>query len=208
MAKYTKYQDYVIRDGKLVGEFEEMYQDFDDPWQQTTREKYAYEKVVAVEIIRLQGYKRVIEIGCGLGDFMARIASVASVTLGIDISETAIIKARQRHPDLEFMVGDVLDYHIHRQFKPDAIVLAETTWYILDKLDSFKSFLHRDMRGVGLIHLLMTYRGDEQKYGREFFTELDSIMNYWDCVSFEEWGSFSSKEYNGGKRTFFHGIIN
>ena len=29
-----KYQDYVIRDGKFVGKFEEMYQKFDNPWHQ------------------------------------------------------------------------------------------------------------------------------------------------------------------------------
>ncbi len=33
MKKYSKYQDYVIKDGELVGEFEKMYQDFDDPWE-------------------------------------------------------------------------------------------------------------------------------------------------------------------------------
>lgn len=33
--KYQRYQDYVIRDGRLVGEFEEMYRDFDDPWGQS-----------------------------------------------------------------------------------------------------------------------------------------------------------------------------
>ena len=27
-----KYQDLVIKDGKFVGKFEEMYQKFSDPW--------------------------------------------------------------------------------------------------------------------------------------------------------------------------------
>ena len=31
MKKHKKYQDYVIKNGKLIGEFEEMYKDFDDP---------------------------------------------------------------------------------------------------------------------------------------------------------------------------------
>ena len=38
MTKYNKYQDYVIKDGKLIGEFEAMYKDYEDPWEQTTRE--------------------------------------------------------------------------------------------------------------------------------------------------------------------------
>ncbi len=29
-----RYQDYVIKDGKFIGRFEEMYQKFEDPWNQ------------------------------------------------------------------------------------------------------------------------------------------------------------------------------
>ena len=29
-----RYQDFVIKDGKFIGEFEKMYQNFDDPWNQ------------------------------------------------------------------------------------------------------------------------------------------------------------------------------
>jgi len=49
--KYEKYQDYVIKDGKLVGEFEQMYQDFDEPWQQTVREEYSSEKSVGINLL-------------------------------------------------------------------------------------------------------------------------------------------------------------
>ena len=57
MKKYDKYQDYVIKDGKLVGEFEQMYKDFDDPWEQSIRESYASEKAVwmALETIQCLG---------------------------------------------------------------------------------------------------------------------------------------------------------
>lgn len=207
MAKYQRYQDYVIKDGKLVGEFEQMYRDFDDPWEQTTREGGAFEKQVAIEIIRRHGYQRVVELGCGFGDFTAKLQQVAKSVLGIDVSETAIQKAKSRHPELNFTAADILDFDVYRHFKPDCIVMAEITWYVLEKLDAFKSFLNTEMHGRGIIHLLMTYREDEQKYGREYFTNLDGIMKYWDCIDFKDWGSFSRKEYNGGKRTFFYGII-
>jgi len=51
MPKYSKYQDYVIRDGKLVGEFEQMYRDYDDPWEQSARERFASEKAVALNLL-------------------------------------------------------------------------------------------------------------------------------------------------------------
>ena len=30
--KKKKYQDFVIKDGKFIGDFEKCYQNFDDPW--------------------------------------------------------------------------------------------------------------------------------------------------------------------------------
>ena len=36
--KSVKYQDFVIKDGEFVGEFEEMYQQVEDPWNQTKKE--------------------------------------------------------------------------------------------------------------------------------------------------------------------------
>jgi len=149
MPKYRRYQDYVIKDGKLVGEFEEMYQDFEDPWEQTTREKHAFEKMVTLEIIRREGYNRVVELGCGLGDFTARIGDVTGTVLGVDVSETAIQKARIRHPRLSFTSADILNFDVYRQFRPDCFVLAEITWYVLEKLDKFKSFLHSEFVGGG-----------------------------------------------------------
>jgi len=207
MTKYPRYQDYVIKDGKLVGEFEQMYQDFDDPWEQTTREQGAFEKQIALEIVRRQGYQRVMELGCGLGDFTAKLQQEAKSVLGVDVSKTAIQKAQKKHPGLSFAAADILDFDVYRKFKPDCIIMAEITWYVLEKLDQFKSFLSSEMRGTGIIHLLMTYREGEQKYGREYFTDLEGIMKYWGGVDFQDWGSFSRKEYHGGKRTFFHGVI-
>lgn len=213
MTKYPRYQDYVIKDGKLVGEFEQMYRDFDEPWEQSTREQGAFEKLVALELIRRNGYRRVMELGCGYGDFTVKLSQVSESVLGIDVSETAINKAKERHPGLSVQQGDILDYEVYRCFRPDCIVMAEITWYVLEKLEAFKSFLHREMaesqtgRGTGFIHLLMIYREAEQKYGREFFINLEQIMRYWNCVKFKEWGTFSREEYQGGHRTFCYGTV-
>ena len=75
-TKHGRYQDYVIKDGKLVGEFEEMYKDFDDPWEQTTREAWASEKAVGLNLIQKVKAKRIIELGCGLGHYTKRIKNL------------------------------------------------------------------------------------------------------------------------------------
>lgn len=50
--KHGRYQDYVIKDGRLVGEFEEMYRDHADPWLQSTREAFSTEKAAALNLLQ------------------------------------------------------------------------------------------------------------------------------------------------------------
>lgn len=37
--KYPRYWDYVIKEERLVGEFDEMYKDFDDTWHQSINQR-------------------------------------------------------------------------------------------------------------------------------------------------------------------------
>jgi ubiquinone/menaquinone biosynthesis C-methylase UbiE len=49
--------------------------------------------------------QRVLEVGCGLGDLLAKLKPSRGV--GIDISSRMVEKARRRHPQLDFRVADV-----------------------------------------------------------------------------------------------------
>ena len=204
MPKYPRYQDYVIKDGKFIGEFDEMYKDFDDPWEQTTREKWASEKAVALNLIRKLNAKKVIELGCGLGHYTNKIHNLGVDVLGVDISKTAIEKARANYPNCKFVVGDILDFSIYKEYRPDVIVMAEITWYILDKLDKFIDFFKFNLPNTYLIHLLTTYPDGVQQYGKDKFTNLHQIMSYF-RMEYLEWGEISYPEMNGCKRTYFLG---
>lgn len=203
MPKHPRYQDYVIADGKLVGDFETMYQDFDDPWEQTTREEFASEKAVALNLLaRLKarhGCLRVLELGCGFGDFSARATALGLDAMGMDISETAIQKARGRHPGTQFVVGALSDHDLILRLKPDVIVMAEITWYVLEELPAFIEFIKRDLPDAYLIHLLMTYAPGVQKYGKDFFTSLDEIKAFFGFHYLES----GLVHYDGGARTWF-----
>lgn len=52
--------------------------------------------------------QRVLEVGCGVGDLLAALRPLKAV--GIDFSMEAIRIARERHPELEFYVGDVENF--------------------------------------------------------------------------------------------------
>ena len=72
MSKYKRYQDYVIKNGEFVGEFEQMYQDFNDPWEQNKRAN-STEKAICTNIVQSYSFKRVIELGCGFGNLTSSL---------------------------------------------------------------------------------------------------------------------------------------
>ncbi len=207
MAKYEHYQDYVIKDGKIVGEFEKLYQDCNDPWEQTAREKFSSEKAIALNWCGKLNNNRttplkVIELGCGLGLFTNKLAQRGLNALGTDLAETAIKKAQKQYPHCQFKTADILDYSIYETFQPDVFIMAEITWYVLEKLDSFMDYLKKNFQGHYLVHLLTTYPDGVQQYGKEYFTKLTEIMRYYK-LSYIEYGETTYSELNNCKRTYF-----
>jgi len=47
--------------------------------------------------------ERVLDLGCGLGDFAAALAQHGAAVVGCDVAETALRLARARHPGVEFV---------------------------------------------------------------------------------------------------------
>jgi SAM-dependent methyltransferase len=207
VPKYTRYQDYVIRDGRLIGEFEQMYQDFADPWNELKCEQFASDKAAGLNLLaRLKdrhGVRKVLEVGCGFGHYTTRMVGLGLEALGVDISETAIQKARQMHRGARFVVGRIDQHQIFRDYRPDVIVMAEVTWYVLDHLRSFLDFLKAELPNTYLLHLLNTYPPGVQTYGAEFFTELRGIKKYFGMQWLESGKVQMGDE--GGARTWLLG---
>jgi SAM-dependent methyltransferase len=69
------------------------------------RHAYYSEQLERVVGSLVASSKRVLEVGCGLGDLLAAVAPPNSV--GVDISPRMIEHARKRHPELDLRVIDV-----------------------------------------------------------------------------------------------------
>jgi len=84
-----RYQDYVIKDGKFIGDFKKMYQLFDDPWHQSNDGYFDdLSRQIVVYFINKYKIKNCVEFGCGLGKTMNFIQSNSNIKmLGIDISD-------------------------------------------------------------------------------------------------------------------------
>jgi len=172
------YHDYVIKDGKLVGRFEEMYQACDDPWHQSSVAYNAgsISRHATILNIRKYGIRSVVEFGCGLGYYTDMIHRATGVRIrGVDIAPTAIARARRLWPHLEFAVGRVQDSASHADV--EAVLLAEITWYVLDDFAAILETIARSFPGGLLLHNLVFYKHG-QRYGREFFTNLTEFVAY------------------------------
>lgn len=185
-----RYQDYVIKDGQFIGEFEKMYQDCEDPWRQSQEAEQSYSRSDTVVTIKRLGLKNILEIGCGLGHFTNYLArSCDNIQIaGMDISATAIQKAAAKYPHLEFFQGNVKDIDII--LKPrgvDTIIFSEIMWYILNNLDDvlrkIREYYKHESAG-GYLIVNQTFYNGGQSYGKEFFTNEDEMIRYigWDVV--------------------------
>ncbi len=208
-----RYQDYVIKDGVFIGDFEHMYQDHDDPWHQSMHEILPTEKAIALHLLKklrnVFGVKRATEIGCGLGHFSHRLASTGIDISGIDVSATAIQRAKDRYgssdKNLEFIVSDFGNFDTVSALQPDCIILSEVTWYVLPQLKEFLAFLKDKLPDCFVIHILTVYEAGKQKYGNEYFTSHEEILAYFQ-MNYLETGLVN--QVNGESHTWFLGCNN
>lgn len=187
-----RYQDYVIKDGEFVGKFEEMYQKFDNPWHQIEAVQNSYARHATLMSVKNYGIQSLIEIGCGLGGFTNYLAeSLPKVRIsGMDVSETAIRKAREMYQHIEFICGDIKKFSENLASANvngggyEAILLAEIMWYILDDLNEIIDNISTNHRGKYIIINQTFYKG-QQQYGNEYFTSLTEMINYlpWNNVT-------------------------
>lgn len=101
----------------------------------------------------------------------------------MDISSTAIEKAKKSYPDLDFFVGNIAEYREgFKQF--DACLFAEIMWYILDDLDTIIQNMQKYFQGRIVIVNQAFYKPGVQQYGKEYFTNLDEMCEYlpWSCI--------------------------
>ena len=175
-----KYQDYVIKSGKFIGEFEKMYQNHEDPWGQA-KDGYVENNIsrqVVCNYINQFSIKSIVEFGCGLGKTTNFISNKTEAKIiGIDISETSIGKAKSNYPKLEFRVDNITNISAYSNF--DCYFFSEITWYLLEdkKIDKIFKEMSKSLAGKYFIHNLVFYKRN-QKYGSEYFSCLDDFVKF------------------------------
>ena len=180
-----KYQDFVIKNGKFIGKFEEMYQNFSDPWCLLKKNKYGqnlhYQIIYKYcEQIRLPKKLRILEIGCGFPQISFELYKKGFKVYGTDISETVINKSKKKYPKLKnnLFVSTFLNFPLYEKLKPDIIILSDISWYVLPELKRFVKWFKNLKKQTYLIHSLAIYDKNIQKYGKDYFYDLKSIISF------------------------------
>ena len=160
-----KANDYIIKDGEFIRDFESMYEEIEDPWGQN---KIAGEDISIVIALRAISYfvlkknisvKNIMDIGCADGYHLKNFSDNLKLSekgryFGTDISETVIKRAISESKtsffqlDFEFHVDDIRKKNKLFVDKMNVIFCSRTIYYVAPEievaLDNITSYISKE----------------------------------------------------------------
>lgn len=111
--------------------FEQLYRRREDPWGLRSSPFTQYRYLALLErIAAFTPCQTLLDVGCGEGLFTRYLTGVATNVVGIDLSATAIERARHNVPRADFCCVALQDFTPDRTF--DVVVAAEMLYYADD----------------------------------------------------------------------------
>ena len=112
--------------------FEQIYSRSVDPWKcETSSYELLKLQRTTNAIVRLAPATPILEVGCGEGLLVEALGGQGFCVTAIDVSQSAIRRARQRcacYPRVQFVVGNILADILPGRF--GVIVLSEVLYYL------------------------------------------------------------------------------
>jgi SAM-dependent methyltransferase len=191
----VNHNDYVFSisaDGvKFLRRFEEMYQNCADPHGQSKElQRIDYQIVLGVLARALQTrpgveQPRILDVGCGLGYFTARVEEFLpeAQVAGCDISATAVEKAAKAAPKCTFFTADLNDRRTLPEGKYDlALVLHVLQYFTDDEIGAVIGNLYRLLSPGGFV-LAGHHLPKKMSFGR-FITSLEEAKTLFQAHGF------------------------
>ena len=158
MAGYHKYV-FDIDKREFVGSFEEMYQneqvDNFDSWHQ--EDSRHLQRKIALSILDEYNFQSIVDVGSGKGVLTHLLKKRNNQVIGLDISPTAVEKAKARFPDIQFNSMDVNDPDKFDLFLKDSLescVSGDNLIFAaecLSYLSNWKDFIRIASRNVDFL---------------------------------------------------------
>lgn len=173
----TRYQDYVIRDGLFIGQFEEMYRNSAEvPWHQDQTVQAVFSDHTVTLLHRLHP-KSMLDVGCGLGYMASRLKSEIpelSRVIGLEVSETAVEKARNMFPEIEFHSGTLAGWKEERE-PFDVVISKDVLWYVLDDLPGYLAALVK--RSRQWVYIGQAFPQNRPFLGEDILPDASGLLN-------------------------------
>ena len=186
-----------------------MYQKFPDPWNLLKNSKSILHLNYQIILNYCQQIifkkTKTLEIGCGYPQILYELYKKNFIVYGTDISKTVIEKSKKKYPELKnnLYVSSFLNFSLYKKIKPDIIILSDISWYILPELKKFIKWYKNLEKKTYLIHSLAVYDKKKQKYGKEYFYDLNTIKSYF---KLNYLSSGYIENIDGDCHTFFLGV--
>jgi len=173
--------------GKLefVGNFEALYQSEQDPWSQSGSGRdmspyYAWSRARLIEQLKVINPISVLEVGCGLGYVTQMIeqALPSSSVVGLDISPTAVEKARSQFPHSTFQQGNICSKAFDVTTQYDAVILSQVLWYIVESLPTTLANCSKLLNSGGQLIFTQAFLKSPQRYAANIINGFDGLMAY------------------------------
>jgi SAM-dependent methyltransferase len=176
MQKHSAdYHDYVFRDGKLVGEFEDMYRFSQGvPWHQDEQANWIDVRLTEQLLRDLAPFAEIHDLGCGLGFYLAlmreRLGGEQCAAFGYDVSKTACSRAREKFPEFTFRALDLTLEEPPRAESAAAtaqrrlFTLRGTLWYVFPKIAAVVRVIRGLMRPDDLLLVAQNFLPLEREF--------------------------------------------
>jgi SAM-dependent methyltransferase len=130
--------------------FETIYRQTSDPWLSVSP-RYRYQSRKYDTLMSFlptnRRYGHALDLGCGLGSLACRLSGRAEASLGMDIAQAAVDRARDnnaRIPNLHFEQGDILHLPCELNGRFEIVTIVDTIYYISPMSDDLvQSLAHR-----------------------------------------------------------------
>lgn len=138
-------------------DLERLFQWSEDPWN-FENSRYERERLqFLLQIVQQYPHDTVLEVGCAEGLFTSELSKISKEVVAIDVSPTALVRSKQRCPDVTFLHTSLENFSSDRKY--DLVICSETLYYISDvagaieKLSSLGnyclvSYIHREAKNL------------------------------------------------------------
>ena len=178
-----KCNKYIINNGKFIRDFEGMYKNINDPWNQQRDSDSDIPVFLAIQLLcfivnshRIL-VKSIMDIGCADGYHAIKLKHIFTEGgkqeyFGTDISSTVIKRAesliRNLQFDCRFSVDDITKYNDSLTNRFDVIFSSKTLYYVAPEIDAVIDNISTYLSSKGVF--CFVYNQSKDSYTSQWLT--------------------------------------